>query len=33
MMAKLHMVLIIGLLVAPFSYPVEKLNKHLDTDI
>jgi len=33
MMAKMDMVLIIGLLVAPFSYPVGKLNKHLDTDI
>jgi len=26
MMAKMDMVLIFGLLVAPFSYPVEKLN-------
>ncbi len=32
MMAKMGMVLIIGLLMAPFSYPVVKLNNHLDTD-
>ena len=32
MMAEMGMVLIIGLLMAPFSYPVSKLNNHLDTD-
>jgi len=33
MMAKMAMVLIIALLVAPFSHPIQKLNNHLDTDI
>lgn len=32
MMAKMDMVIIIALLVGPFSYPVVKLNNHLDTD-